>query len=76
MDWEDVIKGTVFVFVVAFIASIFLFAFSSKQHKGYYLCNMFGESKIYINWENYPDEVAFRTFNEKEALDTLERLNK
>jgi hypothetical protein len=73
-DWEEVSKAMVCVFVVAFTVSLFLYAFSSKQHKGYYLSNFRGEHQIYINWENAPDEVAFRTYNEKEAITVFEKL--
>jgi hypothetical protein len=74
IDWENIFKGSCFVILFAIVISLFLYFFSSKHFKGYYLNQLGGTHSIYINWENAPDEKAFETYNAKEALDVLKQL--
>ena len=75
MDWEEIVKATILVMFLTIVAALVLYGFSAKQHKGYYLNDFSGEHIIYINWENAPDEAAFRTYDRKVALETLKQLN-
>jgi hypothetical protein len=74
VDWEDLLKGLMFTTLLAILFALFIYGFSTKTHQGYYLNCYEGQSKIMINWDNAPDETAFRTYNEKEALEVFKQL--
>lgn len=67
-DWEEVSIAMLCCFTVTLVITIFLYIFSSKKHKGYYLRQIGGTHQIYINWENAPDQIAFSTYNKAEAM--------
>jgi len=75
--WEFllyIMAVTIFLF---FVILATLYTFSSKHFNGYYLVHMTdGLYAVRINWENAPDETAFKTFDGDKAIKVLKELNK
>ena len=70
-----------FMTVVAMVAlvwgvvAISLYTFRPKEFRGYYLSHKNTKGYvIYINWENAPDELAFRTFDKDVLMEVYEKL--
>ena len=74
-QWELLFWTTFVIVILLGLIIGFNFATSTKTLNEYYLHHSAGPYKIYINWENAPDEVAFKTYNHKLALETLKALN-
>ena len=73
-NWVDLFLGLLFICCVLFVISITWYSFSQKKFMGYYLNHDKSTYTVYINWDNAPDKVAYRTYNGQEALEVLERL--
>jgi len=77
--FEDVWQMLFFTTIAALMASILIlsiwYTFSTKTFEGYYLRHHAdGSYAVMINWENSDDEIAYKTFNGKEAVDMLREL--
>jgi len=76
-SWEFlfyVIVVATFLFLLSLVS---FYTFSSKHFRGYYLSHMSdGLYRVRINWENAPDETAFKTFDGDKAIKVLEKLNR
>ena len=72
--WEVMLFIFISIFLFFLLAMTIQYAFSSKEFKGYYLYHGDEYYSIEINWENAPDEIAYKTFNGKEALRVLKQL--
>ena len=77
--FNNIWEAMFFVFFSIFIGFIMVmiidYTFSTKKFDGYYLHHdRDGYYSIYINWNNAPDEVAYKTFDGKEALRVLKEL--
>lgn len=62
------------LFVLLFIWILAQYSLSLKINKGYYLNHGGGAYTIYINWENAPDEAAYRTYDSDKAIQILKQL--
>ncbi len=73
--WQNFWLAVLGLFVLLGIVVLAQHNFSSKINKGYYLNHSSGkEYTIYINWENAPDEAAFRTHDGDKAIQILKQL--
>lgn len=74
IGWEDIWK-VVFVLVFLFLFSVLAgYTFSKKEFQGYYMYHDGTGYMVYINWNNAPDEVTFRSYNAQEALEVFNYL--
>ena len=77
---EKVFGWLCFSFLVACVIFALTLYFLPKNHQGYYMkATGYGhmpEYKIYNNWNNYADEVAFVTVDKEEALKVFGILSK
>ena len=76
--WEKLCYSACVVgIIIAILLSgiLFQYAYFPKTFNGYYLCrDVNGSYAIYINWENAPDVVAYRSYDPKDILEVYERL--
>ena len=77
-DGLEILFYIIAVATFIFLLSLTVFyTFSSKHFRGYYLSHMSdGLYRVRINWENAPDETAFKTFDGDKAIEVLKELNK
>lgn len=75
-DFENVIGSMAIALFVFGLAVVGYFTFSTKEFKGYYLCQGERGYRICINWENGADEVAFSSMDPKEILAVYDNLVK
>ncbi len=64
-------------FIAACITFVSIGLFNLAQPKefdGYYLHTWSGKHRIYINWDNRIDEMAYQTYDGEEVLRVYERL--
>lgn len=64
-----------FLLLVGIISVIvlLLYSFSTKEFNGYYISGG-APYTIYINWENAPDEIAFKTYDKDVLFEAWEIL--
>jgi len=65
-----------YMIIVFAVLGFLMYGISSKRFNGYYIRNNCGVYQVWINWENAPDNIVAKTYNPKEAIEMLEKLNK
>ncbi len=73
--WEALAWWAITAIAATALFIVISYASSTKVLAGYYLSHSSGAYSIYIDWENAADEQAFRTYDHKLALATLQKLN-
>lgn len=74
LGWENIFKFFVMIIFLFCMSLVTTYTFSKKTFEGYYAGRYYGEYRIYINWDNAPDEVAYATLDPRDQLEAMERL--